>query len=779
MTSYRTDPRIDLVLQRLPRSLFIASPDLRDLISGRSIPSREVVRQILERIPRIKSKQTVLMIGGGAGYLAAVVSHLARQVLLIERHKAIAEIARRNLEKAGIGNVEIIVGDGQEGLPARMPFQTILVACNLSHITELLEQLDARGNLVCFEGIDGQTHELVLYRRHNDEFLRRSLGPVIFARDTGEILIDLGYIEENALKAARGEAKRLGQPVLQVVRRDLKVEDADLYRSLAHQHGLRFVHAEEAMADLDPRLFRIFSKTFLDNQRLIPVCVKDDELVVATDNPDVQTDDIAHMHPYSGVVKLLVTPTDFRRIWSNIDITSRGNALPPQEVPATGEQDRLKDLLDESEAKLSHHLVAIYEAILLDAVSARASDIHIERYGAHTRIRIRTDGELRDLDHYKLGPRDHAGLINVIKVQAEINIAERRLPQGGRSQMRVGNATYDLRVQIQPSLHSEHAVIRILSQSGRVLGLDDLGMSTQVAGNYRRLLDNPSGLVLVVGPTGSGKSTTLYAGLQLLADDGKRKVITVEDPIEYSIDNIQQTRVRREIGFNFADAMRSFVRQDPDVILVGEIRDNETALEAMRASQTGHVVLSTLHSNDAVDALQRIDRVVAVQRRQHDVTGLRSAHRLQRSLVIADLSDQDHIRILAHERAHRVGEVEADFPAHPGLLDVVDGVFDRILDRDHLSLAVVGQQLQSGIQRGGLAGAGGPDDQDEARRVVEQAPVVARHLRRHAQIVQPQHPAALRQDADDRVLAVQRRLDLHPEIVGGVAHAHLRPTALG
>jgi type IV pilus assembly protein PilB len=131
-------------------------------------------------------------------------------------------------------------------------------------------------------------------------------------------------------------------------------------------------------------------------------------------------------------------------------------------------------------------------------------------------------------------------------------------------------------------------------------------MSARVSSAYRRLLDNPSGLVLVVGPTGSGKSTTLYAGLQLLADDGRRKVITVEDPIEYSIDNIQQTRVRTEIGFGFADAMRSFVRQDPDVILVGEIRDHETALEAMRASQTGHVVLSTLHCNDSVDALQRL-----------------------------------------------------------------------------------------------------------------------------------------------------------------------------
>jgi type IV pilus assembly protein PilB len=155
-------------------------------------------------------------------------------------------------------------------------------------------------------------------------------------------------------------------------------------------------------------------------------------------------------------------------------------------------------------------------------------------------------------------------------------------------------------------LHGEHAVIRLLSQSDRVLSLDELGMSPRVARLYQRLLDNPAGLVLVVGPTGSGKSTTLYAALRTLAKDSRLKVITVEDPIEYSIDNIQQTRARPEIGFNFADAMRSFVRQDPDVILVGEIRDRETAIEAIRASQTGHLVLSTLHSNDAVDALQRL-----------------------------------------------------------------------------------------------------------------------------------------------------------------------------
>lgn len=149
-------------------------------------------------------------------------------------------------------------------------------------------------------------------------------------------------------------------------------------------------------------------------------------------------------------------------------------------------------------------------------------------------------------------------------------------------------------------------VIRLLPQNSPLISIDSLGLAPIIAAHYRRLLNNPAGLVLVAGPTGSGKSITLNAGLQMLAKDTSRKVITVEDPIEYSIDDIQQTRVRPEIGFSFADAMRSFVRQDPDVILVGEIRDHETALEAIRASQTGHIVLSTLHCNDAIDAVQRL-----------------------------------------------------------------------------------------------------------------------------------------------------------------------------
>jgi type IV pilus assembly protein PilB len=274
--------------------------------------------------------------------------------------------------------------------------------------------------------------------------------------------------------------------------------------------------------------------------------------------------------------------------------------LPPVK---TDDQDGFSEELDN---RISPYLVAIYESILLEAVSEKASDIHLERYNQRVRIRLRVDGELFDLEHYQLTPAELVGVINVIKTRADLNIAERRLPQGGRSRLKVGQITYDMRVQTQPSLHGEHVVIRLLPQSGRAMGLDELGLSPKLAASYRRLLENPAGLVLIVGPTGSGKSTTLSAGLQELADDGSRKVITIEDPVEYTIDNIQQTRVRAKIGFGFADAMRSFVRQDPDVILVGEIRDAETALEAVRASQTGHLVLSTLHCNDAVDAVQRL-----------------------------------------------------------------------------------------------------------------------------------------------------------------------------
>ncbi|MFC6684626.1 GspE/PulE family protein [Marinobacter koreensis] len=440
----------------------------------------------------------------------------------------------------------------------------------------------------------------------------RTLGWVDFNRNAEQILIDLGVIDEKMLAEARTEAAKSNTRVLDLVRRKLNLDEIDLYRKLAQQRGMTFVDAEELMPQLQPALFRRFSRTFLDLSRMVPVSESGGQITVITDDPDVRTDQLERLTPQSSIQCLLVTPTDFRRIWSSLDLTAKGRQFVADHSQPTGEQpepaqSRSEPLGDASgHHHVSPYLVSVYEAILLDAVSEKASDIHIEQYDERVRVRLRVDGELHDLPQYQLTPRELRGVINVIKLRAELNIAEHRLPQGGRSQLKMGDNRFDLRVQTQPSLHGEHAVIRLLPQTGRAMTISELGMSRVIGARYQRLLDNPAGLVLVVGPTGSGKSTTLYAGLQTLADDGRRKVITVEDPIEYSIDNIQQTRVRADIGFSFADAMRAFVREDPDVILVGEIRDQETALEAIRASQTGHVVLSTLHSNDAVDSLQRL-----------------------------------------------------------------------------------------------------------------------------------------------------------------------------
>jgi type IV pilus assembly protein PilB len=601
----QADPGIERALTQLPRSNFIASPDLRSMLSGRSIPTTAAVRRILEQLGPIESNYRVLVIGSGAGYMPGLMARLVKAVVVVEREDAIARIAQTNFASCGIKNITMVMGDGENGAADMGPYDLIIAMCFLDRIDRLTAQLAPAGRLFCLEGLERLMPSLVRYQVEDNEALRVELGMVNFSRDSGEILIDLGYVDEKALYRANEEARRRKTPVINVVREQLHLDDVDFFRNLAKQQGMEFRRADEVLPSVDFSLFHRFSKTFLENQRLLPIRISQGKLDVVTDNPDADFDDLNRMHDLGVVHPILVTSTDFRRIWSALELTRRSSQmLSWQQEPAAA--PRKDDLLESSNREISHYLVSVYEAILLDAVSANASDVHVERYHDRIRIRIRADGELHDLVHYKLTPRDHAGLINVIKVRAEIDIAERRLPQGGRTQLRVGSTSYDLRVQIQPSLHGEHAVIRLLSQTGRVLGLDELGMAPRVAQLYQRLLDNPAGLVLVVGPTGSGKSTTLYAALQALADDGRRKVITVEDPIEYSIDNIQQTRTRPEIGFHFADAMRSFVRQDPDVILVGEIRDGETAQEAIRASQTGHLVLSTLHSNDAVDALQRL-----------------------------------------------------------------------------------------------------------------------------------------------------------------------------
>ena len=609
----RVYPRALEALRSVSRHDFVSGSDLVPSITGHSIPREETVGHILSLLPQIEPDQVVMHVGGGSGYVAAVLSGLAHRVLYVEQNAVVAEAARERFFRLGMHNVDVVVARAEDAPEPEPPCDLVLCTSFVRDQSALSHLLCGGGHLVCLEGRAGPVPSLAMFEKQGTKLKRvRTLGWVDFNRNVEQILIDQGLVDETTLSEAKVEAAKQGCRLLDVLRRKLNLEETDLYRSLAQQRDMTFTDADELLPDLHPALFRRFSRTFLDLSRLIPIAEQDGRISVVTDDPDARTDQFERLGSGQVVDCLLVTPTDFRRLWSALDLTAKGRRFAADSEPtldsSASPADNRDQLLGEgsSNKHVSPYLVSVYEAILLDAVSEKASDIHIEQYGNRVRIRLRVDGDLHDLPQYQLSPREIRGVINVIKLRAELNIAEHRLPQGGRSRLKLGNMAYDLRIQTQPSLHGEHAVIRLLPQTGRAMTITELGMSNMIGVRYQRLLDNPAGLVLVVGPTGSGKSTTLYAGLQTLADDGRRKVITAEDPIEYSIDNIQQTRVRSDIGFGFADAMRAFVREDPDVILVGEIRDQETALEAIRASQTGHVVLSTLHCNDAVDSLQRL-----------------------------------------------------------------------------------------------------------------------------------------------------------------------------
>ena len=265
-----------------------------------------------------------------------------------------------------------------------------------------------------------------------------------------------------------------------------------------------------------------------------------------------------------------------------------------QELPA------VEDLLETSD---DAPIIRMLNALLTQAARDGASDIHIEPYERHSSVRFRVDGTLREV--VKPNRALHAALISRLKIMADLDISEKRLPQDGRISLRIGTRAVDVRVSTLPSAHGERAVLRLLDKSENQLSLESVGMQGAVLRRFERLIAQPHGIILVTGPTGSGKTTTLYAALQRL-DASASNIMTVEDPIEYELPGIGQTQVNTKIDLDFAKALRAILRQDPDIIMIGEIRDFETAQIAIQASLTGHLVLATLHTNDAASAVTRL-----------------------------------------------------------------------------------------------------------------------------------------------------------------------------
>jgi general secretion pathway protein E len=273
----------------------------------------------------------------------------------------------------------------------------------------------------------------------------------------------------------------------------------------------------------------------------------------------------------------------------DVDLMQLMHELPPVE-----------DLLERQD---DAPIIRLINALFTQAVNEQASDVHIEAYEQHSVVRFRRDGVLTDVARPHRGM--HAAMVSRIKIMASLDIAEKRLPQDGRIALRLGGRAVDVRVSTVPTTHGERLVLRILEKDASRQRLEALGMSVETRARFAELLANPHGIVLVTGPTGSGKTTTLYAALQTV-DKEHRNVITVEDPVEYDLAGVGQIQVNSRIEMGFARALRSVLRQDPDVIMIGEIRDLETAQIAVQASLTGHLVLATLHTNDAPSAITRL-----------------------------------------------------------------------------------------------------------------------------------------------------------------------------
>ena len=282
-------------------------------------------------------------------------------------------------------------------------------------------------------------------------------------------------------------------------------------------------------------------------------------------------------------------------------------ALVASEVASDVDLQRLMQALpaveDLLEAADDAPIIRLLNALLTQAARENASDIHIEPYERHSSVRFRVDGSLREV--VQPNRALHGALISRLKIMAELDISEKRLPQDGRISLRIGTRAVDVRVSTLPSAQGERAVLRLLDKSGARLNLEAVGMAGQTLLRFVRLIAQPHGIILVTGPTGSGKTTTLYAALSRM-DAAHTNIMTVEDPIEYELPGIGQTQVNPRIELSFATALRAILRQDPDVIMIGEIRDFETAQIAIQASLTGHLVLATLHTNDSASAVTRL-----------------------------------------------------------------------------------------------------------------------------------------------------------------------------
>ena len=420
-----------------------------------------------------------------------------------------------------------------------------------------------------------------------------------------DILVDLGFVTAEQVEGLRPEAHTAGVGVVDLMVANKVIRPADVTQAKAAHFGAEVVNLSEIRLTDD--VLSAIPRHIAKKYRVVPVFKHDGSVTVALSDPsDLDTIDSLN-HLLHGQIEVRVASEEdieaaLNRYYGAAqdgiskmiqDITEGEVEIP--KLPGTGD--------DGAAVEADAPIIKLVNSLIVEAFKMRASDIHLEPLSKRFRVRYRIDGMLHEI---KSPPkRLQAAILSRLKIQSNMSISEHRIPQDGRIQAQVGGKMIDLRVSCLPTNHGESIVMRILDKEGLRLGLPELGFFTDDQQTFERLIGLPDGILLVTGPTGSGKTTTLYSCLHFI-NRPDRKIITVEDPVEYQLAGINQVQVNEAVGLTFSMALRSMLRQAPNVIMLGEIRDLETATIAINASLTGHLVFSTLHTNDAPSAVTRL-----------------------------------------------------------------------------------------------------------------------------------------------------------------------------
>jgi general secretion pathway protein E/type IV pilus assembly protein PilB len=421
----------------------------------------------------------------------------------------------------------------------------------------------------------------------------------------GSILVERGLITEDQLRDAIAEQNRTGERLDHVLVRLGFVGGGEVLEAIGQQFAMPIV--DLSAIEVDEATLRTLPAKLVFKQRCVPIGRRNGALRVATCDPfELTAFDELRLLTGMAIELVLADERDIRKfIRTHYGVASdtldelAGDAAPAADLDVTASD------ADEIEQAQEASVIKLVNDLLLEAIRERATDVHIEPYEESLAIRYRIDGVMSQAGVPATVNRFRNAIISRLKIMANLNIAEKRKPQDGRITLRHRGQEFDLRVSVIPMLFGEGVVLRILNKASVLLELSELGMEPSILVRWDELINRPHGILLVTGPTGSGKSTTLYASLHRIVSD-EIKAITVEDPVEYHVDGVNQIQVNPQVGLTFAAGLRAILRHDPDIIMIGEIRDLETAEAAVQASLTGHLVFSTLHTNDAAGAMTRL-----------------------------------------------------------------------------------------------------------------------------------------------------------------------------